>query len=223
VKGYRAYVQVYNEIIYVNTFTGEGIDKVIIKIDPLLRKLSSRLYIPGYNFEDLRGEIIILAIDGIRSFDPTRNVKLSTFLQTHLRNKINSWIKSENKLSNDAFYLFQEDNDDSKKTKTKTRTEVNFNQFDGKNNEDSFLFENTISDDGGLYNLPISDYDLLNFKSDLIKSFSKLDLKTKKIVELIYFKDYSIQDAAEEVGLSSQAASIKLKKLANKSSFRSIF
>ena len=49
-KGYRAYVKVYDDRYYVDTNTGEGFDKVLAKIDPLLNKFASTMYIPGFKF-----------------------------------------------------------------------------------------------------------------------------------------------------------------------------
>ena len=96
-------VKLYNEEFYVNTGTGEGLDRVLKKIDPLLFKMSNSLFIPNYAPEDVKQELAIIAIEGVRSYDSTKNVKLSTFLHIHLHNKIISKIRSKNKLSNNAF------------------------------------------------------------------------------------------------------------------------
>lgn len=46
---------------------------------------------------------------------------------------------------------------------------------------------------------------------------------TRKIAELMYHQDYSITDAAKEVGLTCWAASLRLKKLKGKRHFRDFF
>lgn len=224
-RGYRAYVQVYDETIYVDTFSGEGFDKIIAKIDPLICKFASTTYIANSSFEDIKNELIILALEGIRVFEPYRNVKLSTFLQTHLHNKIISKIKSDNKMSHDAYALYEKNSDNLSKIK-KVRSEIHFSQFDKtprNGTEGTILFESSIPDDGGLHSSGFSDYDLVDFETSLLKISSKLDWKTRKIIELVYFEDYSIKDAAEYVGLTGWAASMRLKKLAIRGAFKSIF
>lgn len=221
-RGFKAYVQVYDENYYVDTFSGEGLDKVLKKMDPLISKYAANTYISGYGFEDIKNEIVILALEGIQYFEPNRNVKLSTFLQTHLHNKIISKIKSENKMSNDAFNYSEKDVISPTKIK-KARGEINFSQFDKPGENDDAAFESMIPDGGGLHSCPFSDYDLVDFETSLLKISSKLDSKTKKIIELVYFDDYSIKDAAEMVGLSGWAASMRLKKLAMRGTFKAIF
>jgi RNA polymerase sigma factor (sigma-70 family) len=228
-RGYRAYVDVYDDTFYVDTNTGEGFDKILAKIDPLLNKYASTMYIPGFKFEDAKSELSIIAIEGIKAFDPHRDVKLSTFLHKHIHNKKISFLRSENKMSNDAFALQAKDEGTAKIKRI--REEINFSQFQanksqGQGEADSVLFENTIAEEG----TPGSDsavfktrYDKSEFESSIKKICAKLDYKTRKIIELVYFKDYSIKDAADEVGLSGWAASMRLKKLANKRSFRTIF
>lgn len=227
-KGYRAFVDVYNERYYVDTNTGEGFDKVLAKIDPLLNKFASTLYVPGFKFEDAKSELSIIAIEGIMSFDPHRDVKLSTFLHKHIHNKKISLIKSENKISNDAFSLQSKDEKDEPGPKIrKIREALNFSQFKINNakDEQTTLFENTIADDNSSIDSSIikNRYDKTEFESSLEKACERLDSKTKKIIELMYFEDYSIKDAADAVGLSGWAASMRLKKLANKSSIKNIF
>jgi RNA polymerase sigma factor (sigma-70 family) len=224
--GYRAYVDVYNERYYVDTNTGEGFDKVLAKIDPLLNKFASTMYIPGFKFEDAKSELLIIAIEGIMAFDPHRDIKLSTFLHKHIHNKKISFLRSENKMSNDAFALNSKE--ESEKKIRKVREAINFSQFKSSESGESnpTLFENTIAEDNNPNydsNLIRSKFDKSEFESSLDKACQKLDPKTRKIIELMYYEDYSIKDAADAVGLSGWAASMRLKKLSNKSYIRNIF
>ena len=52
-KYFEGNVKLYNEEFYVNTNTGEGVDRVLRKIDPLLFKMSNSLFITNYSQEDL--------------------------------------------------------------------------------------------------------------------------------------------------------------------------
>ena len=222
-RGYRAYVQVYDETYYVDTFTGEGFDKILSKIDPLLCKNASTTYISGYTFDDIKSELTIIALEGIKAFDPTREVKLSTFLQTHLHNKKISKIRSQNKLSNDAFGLHEKGEDVDLTKIRKAREEIHFSAFAPPAEGEGVLFEHSISDDGGLHSSFKNTFEEVNFKTSLMKISSKIDSKTRKIIELVCFEDYSIKDAAREVNLSGWAASMRLKKLARKGAFQSVF
>jgi len=95
-------IQMYEETFLVSSKTKQGYERVLKKIDPLIRSMSSKVYIPGYTFEDIKQEISRIAIEGIDSYDPEKKVRLSTFLHVHLRNKVISLIKHHNKISNDA-------------------------------------------------------------------------------------------------------------------------
>ena len=66
----------YDETIYINTKTGEGLGRALKKIDPLLCKMASSTYIEGFSFQDIKQELALIAIDGIRSFDSDKNVKM---------------------------------------------------------------------------------------------------------------------------------------------------
>jgi len=104
---FEGIVKMYDEEVYISKQTKEGYTRVLQRIDPLLCKWASKTYMPGYNFEDIKQELSLIIIEGVNAFDPNKQVKLSTFLHTHLRNKLVSKIKSVNKLSNDAYSLYE--------------------------------------------------------------------------------------------------------------------
>jgi RNA polymerase sigma factor (sigma-70 family) len=220
---YAADVEVYGDTYFVNTETGEGIDKVLKKIDPLLCGQASRSYLPGYTFEDLKQELSIIAIDGINAYDPSRGVKLSTFLQTHIKHKFISKMRSENKMSNDAFGLYDDKGEGGGKIRG-IREELNFSQCTPVNNENELIpFENSVGGDDGIYENNVASYDSINFKLSLNKFLEKTDPKTAKIIKLVSFKGCTIKDAARIVGLSDWAASTRLKNLSKKRVILDIF
>lgn len=223
-KGYRAYVQVYDEKIYVDTFTGEGYDLVLKKIEPLICKRASRTRLSGLLFEDVKSELTIIALEGIQNFDPHRNIKLSTFLHSHLHNKTVSKIKSDNRRPKDAFFL-EGKNLTNDGNFNKARSELHFSSLKPlyKDGESSVNFEDTVSKDNNFYSSGKDPLKSVEFEASLRKASSNLESKTKKIVELMYYKDYSIKDAAKEVNLSGWTASLRLKKLSKRSSFKSTF
>jgi RNA polymerase sigma factor (sigma-70 family) len=99
---FQGTVKLYKDEFYVNANTGEGFDKILKKIDPLLFKISNKLFLPNYSPADVKQELAIIVIEGIRAYDPSKNAKLSTFLHVHLHNKIISKINSKNKMRNNA-------------------------------------------------------------------------------------------------------------------------
>lgn len=227
-KHYRDNVRVYNETILVDTKTGEGIDKILKKIDPLLCKFASKYFVNNYSFEDLKQELAAIAIEGIYAYDATKGTKLSTFLQTHLTNKMISKIKSQNKMAKDAFAYDGDNSDES--GYSKARDEIHFSQFNALlnrgNGGENIRFENNINQDDNIFENIKKDYRTVEFEISLQKVISRLnrvDRDTSRILELIYYKDYSLSDAARAVGLTHWAVTSKLKKLQNKQYIKEIF
>jgi len=60
-------------------------------------------------------------------------------------------------------------------------------------------------------------------REDVQTLINESDPTIAKMLDLIYFHDYSITSAAEEVGMSSAGANIKLKRLRRKKSIRDVF
>ena len=238
-------VKVYNEEIFVDSVTGLGIDRVLKKIDPLLFKMAKSIYIQGYAVEDIKQELAVLAIEGIRSFDASKNVKLSTFLHIHLHNKIISKIRSQNKLSNNAsssiedsslpdacdcgstiFMVETKGGEErrecvscnklyTKKLKN-AKHEIPFSVMDEKvdqNEDGKLLFIDSVPRDNSVFGGNQDSEDEMEISSSIESICQDLDEKTAKIVRLVCLEDYSIKDAADEVGLSSWAANVRLKNL----------
>ena len=64
---YSGYVEMYDEKIFVNTETKQGYARVLERIDPLLCKWSSRTYMPGYAYEDIKQELALIIVEGIKA------------------------------------------------------------------------------------------------------------------------------------------------------------
>ena len=181
--------------------------------------MASKSYMSGYDFNDLKQELSAIAIEGVKSFNPDKNVKLSTFLHIHLRNKMVSKLRSVNKISNDAFALHQDsDSNDPQKEYglRKSREELVFSSIRpkmDKNSEEYGSFEDGLSSDSSMYSASSEPINSCEFRSSILKLYDSIDNKTARIIELVCLNDYSIKDAAEEVGLTGWAASMRLKKL----------
>ena len=237
-KDYEGLVKMYDEQLFISKKTKEGYDKVLAKIDPLLCGWASRAYMPGYSFEDIKQEVSLIAIEGINAYDPEKKVKLSSFLQTHIKYKVISKIKSLNKLSNDASLIKLSDEESFCSC-----SDPNIDSFDNtcrkcdcqpkpeyrsSRSEYSFssLNRDFISGDGEVvpYDSFVSNSDNFYFngedafdKADLSIALDRLsqclDEKTFKILKMVWIEGHSKEYAASEVGLSGWAASQKLKKL----------
>ena len=250
---FKGNVKLYNEEFYVNSNTGEGLDRVLKKIDPLLFKMSNSLFIPNYAPEDLKQELAIIAIEGVRSYDSTKNVKLSTFLHIHLHNKIISKIRSKNKLSNNAFSVsedaslpstcdcgstqFKIEERDGAETsreclscdklyKREIRTakkEVLFSEIGTRmsaNLDEEVMFIDSVGSEDSVFGPVRTLESQLDAEASIASVCDGLDEKTSKILKLISLEDYSIKDAAEEVGMSPWAANLRLKNLSRNKKIR---
>lgn len=215
---YSGYVDMYDEKIFIDTKTKMGYSRVLERIDPLLCKWSSRTYMPGYTYEDIKQELSVIIVEGINSFDPNKKVKLSTFLHTHLRNKLVSKIKSVNKLSNDACSLrgkgVVNESDDGKYRRS--REELSFSSIakvDPNSGEEYSEFQTTLAESDSLYAEDGTVFERIDLELAIEKVADLVDDKTYLILRKVCLEGYSIKDAAAEVGLTGWAASMRLKKL----------
>jgi RNA polymerase sigma factor (sigma-70 family) len=228
-------IKMFNKAIFINKKTGEGYQEVLESIDPLICGWASRVYMPGYTFEDIKQDLIIIAIEGINSYDHNKGVKLSSFLTTHIRNKLISKLKSVNKLSNDASMLRStadtcscEDSDQvgevcnecGLKVGSKYRSskeEFSFSLMDdslSKSGDEEVLFQNSISNSDSLYSSSSSDYDISDISIILEKLKEDLDEKTFSVLTKVWVEGYSIKAAAKSVGITGWGASQRIKRLA---------
>lgn len=245
-------IQMYEEKIYVSTYTKQGYDKILRKIDPLIKSMSSKVYIPGYHFEDIKQELSRIAIEGIDSFDPGKNVRLSTFLHVHLRNKAISLIKHHNKIANDASVSLELDlgNCDCGGSLIQKKDENNniisdiifCNSCDKKTaqfyrrSREELLFS-TIktreeADEGQDFQSTISNDDNffakdgytggVDIEAVLKKVREDIDPKTSHVLKRICIDGLSIKDAAAEVGMTGWSASVRIKKLAENEEIRAL-
>ena len=216
---YSGHVEMYDEKIYIDMATKQGYARVLERIDPLLCKWSSRTYLSGYTYEDIKQELSIIIVEGINAYDHKKKVKLSTFLHTHLRNKLISKIKSVNKLSNDACSLREtsvSEGEEEKPKYRKSREELSFSTMakrDPSSGEEYCEFQNTLSNSDSLYSEDGTVFERIDLELAIEKVASMVDEKTYIILRRVCLDGYSIKDAASEVGLTGWAASMRLKKL----------
>lgn len=238
-KEFEGTIEMYEEKVWISTRTKEGYARVLERIDPLLCKWASKTYMSGYAFEDIKQELSLIIIEGVNAYDPSKKVKLSTFLHTHLRNKLVSKLKSVNKLSNDAYglseigkaeicscggvltkgdsyYTCGECGVQHKQLYRRSREELIFSQMpktDPGSGEEYGEFQSSLSNSDGLYSGGISLHNNVELEMAIDKLSKVIDDKTFLILKMVCLEGYSIKDAAGKVGLTGWAASMRLKKL----------
>lgn len=237
-NNYEGLVKMYDEEIYISKKTKEGYDKVLKRIDPLLCGWASKAYMPGYSFEDIKQEVSLIAIEGINGYDPDKKVKLSSFLQTHIKYKVISKIKSLNKLSNDASLLKLSDEQSfcsckfpeidgydnicktcdfpPKPEYRSSRSEYSFSSLNKDfltNNGEPMPYDSFISNSDNFYFDGTDDFSKTDLKIIMEKLKESLDEKTFKILKLVWIDGHSKEYAADQIGISGWAVSQKLKKL----------
>lgn len=229
----------YEEKIYINTKTGEGTDRVVRKIMPLIEGMASRSHINGYTFEDIKQEICLLVVDGVKKYDPSRDVKLSTFLHWHLKNKFITKLKSLNTMANDATSMkdgkieacscggkIEKDSGSSvfvcssckkvhKAVYRSSRRELIFSEMKLGSNEDDDNgdYINYISTDDSMFPSRFGNISGLETKIFFEKLESVLDEKTAKILRKFCIEGTTMQEAAKSVGMTGWAASVRLKRI----------
>ena len=207
---------VYDENIDLNIKTGEGFDRVIKKMEPTFTKILKKRFMSGYSYSDMRQELAVLAIEGIRNYDSQKGVKLSTFLETHINNKLISKIKTHNKMSRNATYLKQSDS---------ISQELNFGSVVlDKESDDNVSFQDTIGDGDSILSYDsLSFQEIVDFESFLSALNSYVDEKIISVIRLIMFSKMNIKEAAEEVGIRPWVASRALRSLSKNSVVRDFY
>jgi RNA polymerase sigma factor (sigma-70 family) len=95
-------VRMYGEDVSIDKRTRSGYDLVLKKIEPLICDWARKVYFGNMPYEDRKQEIYMIAIQGVDNFNPDKGVALSSFLHTHIRNKILSKMRTSNKKSRNA-------------------------------------------------------------------------------------------------------------------------
>ena len=172
----------------------------------------------GYSDDDIKQELSVIIVEGINAVDPSKKVKLSTFLHTHLRNKLISKIKSINKLSNDACALRgnQSKSGEEAAKHRRSREELNFTSMakvDPSSGEEYCEFQDTLANSDALYSEDGTIFERIDLELAIGKLEGILDEKTYAILRKVCLEGFSIKDAANDVGLTGWAASMRLKKL----------
>jgi RNA polymerase sigma factor (sigma-70 family) len=245
-NGFVGTVQVYDKNIYVDTRDGTGYDKVIKNLESLIYRLALKYTFNGNSLDDTKHDIIVHILEGIAKYDPNKKMKLSSFLQMRVDRRLINDIRNRNRGYKNATFLNIINYNITCSCGCIFSVTVNKGDkytvcpycskqvvCDSKNNavnifevnesmlEQGSIDNNSYVGDFGTHKNMFYD-DVINQK-DIEKWLLNEDPRVAKIVELIYFYDYSVSSAAEQVGLTSAGAHLKLKNLQRKKVVREIF
>ena len=232
--GFAGEIEVYDSKIYIDTRNGTGYDKALKKLEPLVYKFASQFNFNGNTFDDTRHDIIVHILEGIPRYNPNKNTKLSTFIEMRVNRRLINDLRDQSRMSKNATFL----NYGLYNIKCKCGTNFiekldNFTQckcvgcdehVDNAKKIPIGVPEISI---GGSYDDYSKSPEFLDdeaiFMCDMGQWLNDEDKRVVKIIELIYFGDYSIKAAAEKVGLSGAGANMKLKNLAKNKVVKEIF
>lgn len=241
-------VELYDSKVYIDTRDGTGYDLVIEKLKPLICKFAVKYRFAGNTFDDTRHDIIVHILEGIPKYNPQKNAKLSTFIEMRVNRRLINELRNRSRISRNATYLnvgmFNVSCDCGRNfvikvdklgyrkcldccrliSDIKKKVPINTPEINESMLTPSGLYENcNDSNTLTINNEPEQIDEDAIFTLDMKNWLKDEDPRVVKIVELIYFKDYSIKAAAEEVGLSGAGANMKLKDLSKNKMVRELF
>lgn len=103
--GFIGKAHMFGDEVFINTFTGEGYDIVIDKMQRYISWHASKIRLSGFDVSDIKQLIAMILLDGIRRYNPNLKIKLSTFLYVHIKNRIITRIQEETRQSLNATYI----------------------------------------------------------------------------------------------------------------------
>ena len=94
--GFAGTVRLYKQDLYVDTRDGTGYDKVIAGLEKYITNLAYKYNLSslGFTLEDTKQHIILRILEGIPSYDPSKNTTLSTFLYMRIERRIINEVRN---------------------------------------------------------------------------------------------------------------------------------
>ena len=86
IAGYAPMKQ--NICVYVDTRSGEGIEKILGYLKDFIRYQAAHMTLPSSTTDDIIQELNLIALSAIQNYNINRGANMLTFLQNHLRNRI---------------------------------------------------------------------------------------------------------------------------------------
>jgi RNA polymerase sporulation-specific sigma factor len=213
----------------------EALNKVIEMNLPLVSSVSKKFLNRGYEYEDIFQIGSIGLVKAVNNFDPSYNVKFSTYAVPMIIGEIKRFFRDDGiiKVSRNVKNLARKLHYDKEKlTKELNRTPTieELSEFSGVKKEDvlmatesllgmHYLYDTIHQDDGS----PVLLIDKLSEKSQedkevidrlaLKEAIGTLDMKARQIIMLRYFKDKTQIQVAKMLGISQVQVSRIEKKV----------
>ena len=153
--------------------------------------------------EDIKQEVCVILLEGIANYDHSKNVKLSTFLHTHIFNKMVSKFNASYKKSNNANFL---------KTGEGNFFNAMYMEDLGENPEDFLEKDSSFQD---LYD---GDFNFL--VQDLKNNLSEIEWN---VFDLIFLKGNTIKQTAAKLKLEVWNISSVIKRIKKNESIRRFY
>lgn len=129
--------------IYINTKTNAGMNTVVEGLLPFINHLASKTRFYDDDLEDKRNVMYVIALEGVRNYDPSKNTTLLHFLKAHITNRVKNIYKFQTRQKRTATSVNIQDNDGEYKQDVKP---ANFSSFAGLDDE-GMSFEDMCTDD----------------------------------------------------------------------------
>lgn len=219
--GFAANVKMKNKEIYIDTRTGTGFKEVIESFQDFIAYYASKYNFDGFDTQDNKQHITMRVLESIFRFNPTKNVKLSTFLQMSVSRRLINEIRDNNRFMKNAtnlniqLFSYKCDCGHSITGDNTVKECVCGKLIDAKKKH--WIRQTTVSYDSNCdgYCSPFEEseaYSKLN-TSDLENYLLELDNSTRDIIHLIYYEDCPIKMIAEKLNMSQANIYAKLKSL----------
>ena len=202
----------------------EALNKVVEINLPLVSAISKRFLNRGYEYEDIYQIGCMGLVKAINNFNPDYGVKFSTYAVPMIMGEIKRFIRDDGiikvsrSIKNTARKLHYDKEELAKKLNREPTIEE-LSEFSGVDAEDiifatesassmQYLYDTIHQDDGSpimLIDKISEDYEedneIVN-KIALKEALNKLDIKSRQIIMLRYFKDKTQVEVAKMLGIS---------------------
>jgi RNA polymerase sporulation-specific sigma factor len=212
-----------------------ALDKIIELNLPLVSSISKKFLNRGYEYEDIFQIGSIGLVKAVNNFDPKFNVKFSTYAVPMIIGEIKRFLRDDGiiKVSRNVKNVARKlhyDKEALTKKLDRTPTIEELSEYSGVNKEDiiiatesvygmQYLYDTIHQDDGSpvllidkLSEDVEEDKDLVD-KIALKEALKNLDVKSRQIIMLRYFKDKTQIQVAKMLGISQVQVSRIEKKV----------
>lgn len=93
------------DFVYVDTETGEGVDKICSLLQRFVSYQSSKVKFPSSTPEDVAQDLYVLALEAMPSYNPDKNANILTFLQSHIKKRLINKCKFVSEKKRRATYI----------------------------------------------------------------------------------------------------------------------